>query len=334
MICLLGMMQFGCESTGKLERYEAVHPQMGTQFRIVLYCDSDHLAKHVFEHAFERIDQLNKILSDYDPDSELNALSISSGSGKGVPVSRDLWNVLVRAQKMSVASDGAFDVTVGPLVKHWRRARRIRAMPRDDRIAKALEAVGYEKIIFDADAKTVKLDGNQMQLDLGGIAKGYAVDEAMAIIRDHGVTQVLVDGGGDLALGDAPPGKAGWRIGLIPLDGRDAPPSRFIKAHNVAIATSGDAWQYVEIDGKRYSHIVNPKTGLGLTDHSMVTVIARDCTTADALASAVSVLGPEKGLQLVEKTDGAAAIIVRQPGEQVETHESKRVQSLNIERAK
>lgn len=332
LLAIASLCQVGCESTKPLQRFEATHKQMGTQFRIVLYCNDAHLAKHVTDEAFERIDELNSILSDYDPKSELNALSASAGSGKAMPVSRDLWNVLVHAQKTSIASEGGFDVTVGPLVKLWRRARRIREIPRGERLTDAVAAVGYQKVVFDESAKTVTLTTPNMQLDLGGIAKGYAVDEAMAIIREHGITRTLVDGGGDLAVGDAPPGKPGWRIGLVPFEARNSAPSRFIIATNTAIATSGDAWQYVEIDGKRYSHIVDPKTGLGLTDHSMVTLIAPTCTQADALASAVSVLGPTKGLELVENAAGVAAIIVRKPGDAVEVYESQRVKLLKMEK--
>lgn len=327
-------LQVGCESAATLQRFEATHQQMGTQFRLVFYCESESLAKHVTGETFQRIDELNAILSDYDPKSELNALSASSGSGESMTVSRDLWNVLVHAQTTSLASAGSFDVTVGPLVKLWRRARRIRMMPKEEPLADALAAVGYEKIVLDDEDKTATLTTPNMKLDLGGIAKGYAVDEAMRILRDHGITRMLVDGGGDIGLGDSPPDKEGWRIGLVPLEGRDSPPSRFITLTNAAIATSGDAWQFVVIDGRRYSHLVNPHTGLGLTDHSMVTVVAPDCATADALASAVSVLGPAEGIKLVEETEGGAAIIVRKPGEQVEVHESKRVKELSLESAK
>jgi thiamine biosynthesis lipoprotein len=161
-----------------------------------------------------------------------------------------------------------------------------------------------------------------MRLDLGGIAKGYAIDEALAILRAHGIERALVTGAGDMAMSDPPPGKKGWRIEIAPLDAPNAPPTRFVVLTRAALATSGDVFQRLDIDGKRYSHIVDPHTGLGLTDHSLVTVIARDCITADCLSTAVSVLGPQKGLKLVEKTRGAVTRIVRQPNEKIEFAES------------
>ena len=162
-----------------------------------------------------------------------------------------------------------------------------------------------------------------MRLDLGGIAKGYAVDEAMKILRQHGIRSALIAGGGDMAVGDAPPGKKGWKIEIAPIDLPNAPPKSFVLLKNRALATSGDIFQRLEIGGKRYSHIVDPRTGIGLTDHSLVTIIADNCTMADSLATAVSVLGPNEGLELIEKTRHAEAHILRKPGEKIESFESR-----------
>ena len=172
-----------------------------------------------------------------------------------------------------------------------------------------------------------------MRLDLGGIAKGYAIDEALAVLKKSGITRALVDAGGDIALGDPPPGKQGWRIGIARLEA-DGPPSRILLLCRVAVASSGDTWQFVRIDGKRYSHIVDPRTGLGLTDHSSVTVVAPDGMTADGLASAVSVLGPEKGLRLIEGVPGTAGLIVLAPEGKLETHQSSRWKDLPSAAAK
>ena len=163
-----------------------------------------------------------------------------------------------------------------------------------------------------------------MRLDLGGIAKGYAIDEAQKVLGARGITRALVAGGGDMAVSDAPPGESGWRIEIAPLDAPNAPPARFVRLRHHALATSGDLFQHVEIDGIRYSHIVDPRTGLGLIDHSLVTVIARDCMTADSLTKPVSVLGPAKGVAFIEDTPGAAALIVRKPGAVIEARESRR----------
>ena len=175
---------------------------------------------------------------------------------------------------------------------------------------------------LQAAARDVGMEAPHVRLDLGAIAKGYAVDEALAVLRTHGVKRALVAGSGDMAMGDSPPGRKGWRIEVAPLDVTNAPPKQFVLLSNAAIATSGDIFQRLEIDGKRYSHVIDPRTGTGLTDHSLVTVIAKDCTTADCLATAASVLGPAQGLGLIRKTRGAAAHIVRKSGQTIEEVES------------
>jgi len=305
------------------ERFEFTQPQMGLPFRLVLHAHDEAAVQAAAAAAFARIQQLNAILSDYDSDSELSRLSQSSGGGSAIKLSADLWTVLEQAQRLAARSDGAFDVTVGPLVNLWRKARREGRLPRPDLLAKAQAAVGWKKLRLDSRARTARLLVPNMRLDLGGIAKGYAVDEAMKVLRAHGIERALVAGGGDMAASGPPPGQPGWRIEVAPLDLTNAPPARFVWLAHGALATSGDAFQRLELEGKRYSHIVDPKTGLGLTDHSLVTILAPDCATADALATAVSVLGPEAGLKLVAGTREGSALIVRAPGPQVEVMESK-----------
>jgi thiamine biosynthesis lipoprotein len=306
------------------KRLEFTEPQMGVPFRIVLYAPDTAMASAAARAAFTRLAELNQVLSDYDADSELSRLSRTSGTGQFVPVSDDLWTVLKRAQELAAKTSGAFDITVGPCVNLWRKARRERKLPKPDLLAEARQAVGYEKVELDKRHRRARLLAPNMRLDAGGIGKGYAVDEALRVLRAHGIRRALVAGGGDMAMSEAPPGKKGWRIELAPLDATNAPPARFLLLRHAAVATSGDVFQHIEIEGGRYSHILDPRTGIGLTDHSLVTVVARDCITADSLATAVSVLGPSEGMKLVEATTGAAARIVRRPEEQIEVYESKR----------
>lgn len=308
----LGSAIGAATSSTELHRFAFTQPEMGVPFRVVLYTHWASEAEAAAQAAFSRIEQLNGILSDYEDESELSRLSQTAGSGQAVPVSPDLWRVLARAQEIARESDGAFDVTVGPVVGLWRYARRTKRMPNPDRLAKALQAVGYRKLELDAAHRTALLQVPRMRLDVGGLAKGYALQEAMKVLKRRGVKRALIAGGGDMVAGDPPPGEPGWRIEVAPLDVTNAPPRTFVLLRDRALATSGDLFQHVVINGVRYSHIVNPRTGLGLTDHSLVTVIARDGMTADALATAVSVLGPDRGLKLV-KRNGAVAHIVRMP---------------------
>ena len=309
-------------STSSLQRFEFQKPEMGLPFRIVLYAPDERKANEAVAAAFKRIEEINDRMSDYDPDSELSQLSRTSGQGKAVKVSDELWLVLERSQRLAEETQGAFDITVGPAVQLWRKARREKKLPDPVELAKARESVGYQWLKLDPQNHTVTLIKPGMKLDLGGIAQGYANDQALKTLREHGVKSALVTGGGDMAAGDPPPGKKGWRIELAPLDVPDAPPTSFASIANCGFATSGDLFQHVEIDGKRYSHIVDPRTGIGLTDHSLVIVIARNCMTADSLSKPAGIMKPAEGLQFVEK-QGAAVRIARKPAEQVEVFETK-----------
>ena len=291
-------------------RYEYTRIEMGVPFRILLYAADETSAKRASDAAFARIRELNKIMSDYDSESELSHLSRAAPTEKPFPVSLPLWHVLSRAQQLAATSDGAFDVTVGPYVRLWRRARRSGEFPSKARLAEAREAVGYRHLQLHQGTQSVTLTRPHMRLDLGGIAIGYAVDEALAVLDRHGICRAMVDASGDIAATGPPPLQSGWRIAIAPREETGSPRCYLRLAHG-AVTTSGDALQHVIIDGRRYSHIVDPRTGLGLTDQSSVTVVARDCITADSLATAVSVLGPEAGLKLICKTPGAAALVVR-----------------------
>lgn len=313
------------------QRFQFTQPQMGVPFRIVLYAPDQTTAESAAADAYKRIKELNAIFTDYDTDSELNVLSQTAGKGFDVPVSPDLWRVLERSQTLARQTEGAFDITIGPVVSVWRKARYEKKMPDPARLAERRAAVGHDKLVLDPKRRTARLLVPFMHLDLGGIAKGYAVDAALAILRDRGIRRALVAGSGDIAVGDPPPGKIGWRVEVAPLDVTNAPAARFVLLANRAIATSGDVFQHVEIEGRRYSHIVDPRTGVGLTDHSLVSIIAHDCTTADSLATAVSVLGPERGLRLAKQA-GVAVRIVRWPEtglEMYETREFKRFYDLS-----
>ena len=324
LIAILGTVARGGAEDKTPQKFVFEKAEMGLPFRVSLYALDQSTAAAAADAAFARIAVLNGILSDYDPDSELSRLSRTSGQGKAVPVSTVLWKVLARAQEFAERTDGAFDITVGPLVNVWRRARRKQEMPSSELLAEMKARVGYRNLRLDPRNQTAELLLPEMRLDLGAIAKIFAVDEAIAVLKARGITRALVGGSGDMTASDAPPDLPGWRIEVAPLDVPGAPPPQIVSLKNRSIATSGDMFQRVEIDGKRYSHIVDPRTGLGLTDHSLVTVIAPDGMTANGLSTSISVLGPERGLRLVEETPGAAAHVVRKPGDKIEFVESAR----------
>jgi thiamine biosynthesis lipoprotein len=299
---------------------------MGTLFQIKLYGPDEDTAKKAAKDAFARIASLNAIMSDYDQSSELMRLCAQAG-GPPVPVSAELFFVLSKAQEVSRQSDGAFDVTVGPVVKLWRTARKLRKLPDAEKLAKARSLVGWRNIRLDKDKRTVRLLKPGMQLDLGGIAKGYAADEALAVLKKHGIDRALVAAGGDIAVSGPPPDAEGWKIAISLLPGENDP-GRLI-LHNAAVSTSGDAEQYVEIDGKRYSHIVDPRTGIGLLGRMSATVVARRGIDADSLTKVVAVLGPEQGIKIIESNGGVSARMVTKKGDEFEMTMSKHFPKLH-----
>lgn len=331
VLLLVAGLLAGCTtpspSSSSLRRFEFTEPQMGVPFRLVFFTTDQARANAAADKTFARIRQLNAILSDYEYDSELSTLSRSSGFGTNVAVSPELWFVLNRAQELSRRTDGAFDVTVGPVVSLWRKARREKRLPDPARLSEAMASLGWTNLVLEPKTRSVRLLKPSMRLDLGGIAKGYAADEALRTLKSLGISRALVAAAGDIAVADAPPGKAGWRVEIAALDVTNAPPARFVLLRHAAVSTSGDLFQHVEIDGVRYSHIVNPKTGIGLTDHSLVSVIARDGITADSHSKPASVLPPVEAMKFIEATPGLAGLIVRKPDDRIEVMESSRFRS-------
>jgi thiamine biosynthesis lipoprotein len=317
------------DAPGSPKRFTFTEPHMGTRFKIVLYAPDEAAANAGAKAAFQRIANLDATMSDYRASSELMQLCQKAG-GDPAPVSEDLFRVLEKAQEYAKLSDGAFDVTVSPLVRLWRIARRTQQLPNAEELAKAKALVGYQQMKLDPKARTVQLLKAGMLLDLGGIAKGYAADAALAVLQKQGITRALVAAGGDVAVSGPPPDAVGWKIGIQPLEGGEKEPSRFLLLKDAAVSTSGDSEQFVVIDGKRYSHIVDPKTGLGLQGRMSVTVIAPNGLTADPLAKIPSVLGAERGLALVEKIEGTAALFVKKTDKGDEVVESKRFKSFLV----
>jgi len=255
--------------------------------------------------AFAEIERLERVLSDYDPDSELSRLSSAAPTPEPVAVGADLWRVLVAAEGTRELTAGAFDIAVGPLTSLWRQARRSGRLPRPDKLATAKAAVGAGTVELLPETQSVSLPKPGTRLDPGGIGMGYAADRALEVLAARGIESAMIDASGDVLVSAAPPGTTGWRITVAPLRAGDV--GETLVLAQAAVTTSGDAYQAVEIDGVRYSHIVDPRTGLGVTGPTAVSVIAPDATTADALATAASVLGHAAGPAVVAAFPGAAA---------------------------
>ncbi len=308
-----------------IERHQFSSRHMGTTFRIVLYAPDADRAAVAADSAFQRVEELNHIFSDYETNSEVNQLSALAGSGEMMRVSEPLYDVLKRAKRVSEQTDGAFDITAGALVRLWREIRRADEpqLPGRQTLNQALESVDYRYLILDEHQPLAGIKKPGVILDLGGIAKGYAAEEMLSILQDYGFTSALIDAGGDMVMGEPPPGREGWGVLVsVYASSGDAEPFLLLLDQS-ALSTSGDLYQYVEIDGVRYSHIINPATGMALTEQRMVTVTGVDGTLVDAYSTALSVMPVDEAMAFIEdKPDYSAFIQVRE-GDRVSIYESE-----------
>ncbi|MBX3441439.1 MAG: FAD:protein FMN transferase [Planctomyces sp.] len=306
---LLAICGLGPAAEPETARYEFEQIRFAAPVRLAFYAPSEPLANQLAEDVFRRLKEFDRIMSDYDPDSELSQLCENSGPGRPVRVSDELWAVIQASQAWSEATDGQFDISLAPSVRLWRIARRKQALPTDEERREALAKSGWRSIVLDPDQQTVELRKPGMRLDLGGIAQGYAADEAMRILKAGGIVSAMVDVSGDICVSAPPPGTGGWRIAIESPLGPDSPEgARVLLLRNAAVSTSGAAYQFVEIEGVRYSHIIDPATGLGMTAACTVTVIAPDALTADGIDTALCLQGSERGLRTVAAHPGIEAM--------------------------
>ncbi|MCZ2155416.1 MAG: FAD:protein FMN transferase [Bryobacterales bacterium] len=295
-------------------------PSMGTLFRVVAWVRNEDAGYRAIRDAFLRADDLNKKLSDYNPESELSRLT-RIGVAKPIRVSNDLFRVVEQSLRISEATQGLFDITVGPLSRLWRETRKTGILPDPGVLQEARERVGYRKIHLDYRTRSIRLAKADMRLDLGGIAKGYAADAMRKVMADSGIPSAMVVAGGDVAAGAPPPRTPGWTIELDP--GEEFPRAQArISLQSRAVSTSGAHQQHVTIDGATYSHIVDPRTGLGLTRQTAVSVLAVTATETDALATAASLMPPREALAFLSARPGVDGRIYRPPAQAGEAAET------------
>lgn len=303
------------------------HIVMGTYARIVAVAEESQTAVRSIDAGLKQLTRIDCVMSDYKPDSQLSEVNRDAYK-RPVRVSDELFEVLARSTEFSRQTDGAFDITVGPLVDLWRQAGEANQMPTEQQIAQAEAQVGCAKLLLDANENTVRFAVEGMRLDLGGIAKGYAIDKAVEAMKTSGATGGMVDVGGDIKCFGLPKGKKQWLVGLQdPSKLRPEDPTqrvlwlgagaieteqtlRELKLNDAAVATSGDYQRFEMIGGRKFSHIINVHTPAGESELCSVTIIAPTAIEADALATAVTVLGAEKGLALIEQCQGVEAILI------------------------
>lgn len=301
---------------GQLERFHFRKPVMGTEFQIICYAEDKDSAEKAAELAFAKAMEIEKICSDYKRDSEVRQL-------KGVAtkkLSSTLTDVLTTALAIAKETDGAFDPTIGHHSLNWRRAKARGKLPTAESIQLAKQHTGWQKISVSKNG-AFKTSIAELRIDLGGIAKGYAADKMLEVLAEHKITHAMIAAGGDLRLGNSPPNAKGWKVGLKNLKTISDKHITYLILSDCAISTSGDLHQFVEINGTRYSHIVNPQTGLGLTNRVSATVIAPTASQSDPLATAACI-SKNTATKLLASQDGIKLLLVTKAGEKITTQQS------------
>ena len=278
---------------------------MGTKAWVTIAGMSDRDSERAAQAAFREMYRIESVMSTWRPSSEISRLNAES-NGKPFTVSHELYSLIDSSLFYSRATSGAFDVTVRPLVRLWGFQGGIARLPSDPEIERAMSLVGYGKVRLDPSRSTIALPPG-MQIDLAGIAKGYAVDRCVAAIARLGVRNALVNIGGNIYAMGAPPGAKGWSIGVRDPEGGLETVGTLV-LRDEAVATSGNYENFVEIEGKRYGHIIDPRTGRPVSRVLSVTVVAPTGLESDALSTGLFVLGPDEAGTAVDRLAGVAAL--------------------------
>lgn len=274
----------------QLIRYEDSRVSMACTYSIVVYGEERNSLRQAVDAAFDEVDRIDRLMSHYKPDSPLSQLNREAAK-KPVKVEPELFDFIVECLRYSRASDGAFDITVGPLMKAWGFFRGEGRMPSEQELSKARRSVGYRHVISDEKERTVFFDQPGVELDLGGIAKGYAVDRAVTVLKQRGIKSALVSAGGSTIYGlGAPPNGAGWEVKLQDPIAPDKT-ALTLKLKNQALSVSGSYEKFFEMEGRRYSHIMDPRTGRPVEGVLSVAVITDTGTAGDALDNVFYVQG-------------------------------------------
>lgn len=286
--------------SAQLKRFQFTEEKMGSPFTIIFYCSDSGRATELSQHCFALVDSLNYIFSDYSPTSEISLLS-KSASTKEQPVSDELFKMIIRSRVAWKDSEKTFDITTGALTQLWRISKSKNVFPSAEEINAAKKLTGFKNIEINNKTKTITIKTPGLSFDFGGIVKGYAAQKVVDYLKNENINSALADAGGDIAMSDSPPEKRGWIVGINMPESENELWSKKLELENGAVATSGDVYRYTIHNGIKYSHIIDPRTGYGVTSQRNVTVIAKDGATADWLATACSILPIKKVLKLVKK---------------------------------
>jgi thiamine biosynthesis lipoprotein len=286
-----------------LYHHEATRMSMACVYAIEAYGPDAEALPRIVDEAFDEVDRIDRLMSHYKADSPLSRLNREAAS-RPVTVEPELFDFIVDAMRYTRDSDGAFDITVGPLMKAWGFFRGEGRVPSEDELAAARRHVGSAHVLLNPAARTIAFDAAGVELDLGGIAKGYAVDRIAGLLRQRQIAAALISAGGSTIYGlGAPPGRAGWDVVIQdPIDPRTTALTVHLKDR--ALSVAGSSEKFFEAGGVRYSHIMDPRTGRPVQGVLSVAVLASSGTAGDALDDAFFVLGPEKSRAYLNQVPG------------------------------
>ena len=322
-IASLEKIKYGYEDgTGQkqeLKLFKKASLSMGTVFEATIYAPDKYVAEKTFNDVFQEINRLDYLMSNYKKESVLSELN-KNASAEPANCNKELASVIEQSLQYSDITDGAFDITIGPLMKKWGFFKKKGRIPGKEELESVLESVSYKNIIIEektikslaknpGTVKTVFFKNPDTRIDLGGIGKGYAVDRAVSVLKQNGISSALINFAGNIYTFGTPPGKESWVIGLQhPRESEGLLGTFEIK--DKAVSTSGDYEKFFTIEGKRYSHIIDPRTGNPVEGIVSVTIVTGNATRSDALSTGVFVLGLEKGMDLIEQLPDVEGIIV------------------------
>lgn len=282
---------------------------MGNQFEITVVASDHNWANNMLDLAVSEIRRIEKLLTTFSDDSQTNLVNQNSGV-RPVTVDKEVLDLIERSLKISRVTDGAFDITYGSIDKRlWNFDRNMQSLPDPDTASQMVRLIDYRNVIVDRQNSSVMLREKGMRIGFGGIGKGYAAERAKALLVEHGVEGGIVNASGDLAIWGKQADGDLWKIGITNPD-RPSHPFSYIQVTDMAVATSGNYEKYVMINGQKYSHTINPKTGMPVTGVKSVTILAPDAEIADAMATPVMIMGIKAGMNLINQLKSIGCIMI------------------------
>ena len=306
---LFFLLLFPLTVSAQLKRFQFSEYKMGAPFNIIFYHSDSAEALLVSKECFSIVDSLNNIFSDYSSSSEIGKLTLQSPLNN-IRVSDELYQMIVLSKDAWKRSYKTFDITIGALTQLWRKAKAEKRFPSQKEIRQARDHTGFKNVGHDNVTKTISLKKQGIRLDFGGVVPGYAAQKVIDHLISKDILHALADASGDIVMSNPPPGKKGWTIAINLPDNETETWDKKLELHNCAVSTSGDIYRYIIHDGKKYSHIIDPRTGYGVTSQRNVTVIAKDGAAADWLATACSILPIKKALKLAKRENAELLIAV------------------------